>query len=374
MPDDVVNKIVLERLRQDDCRDKGWLLDGYPRTPQQAEVLRDNGLIPDKFISIECPDEVMIERVCGRRLDPVTGQTYHVQFRPAPENDKELQERLVVRPDDTEEKVRGRIGLYRRHAAAIAGFYQAMSRTFDGTRSMDEISQDVIDFCRQQPESRAPRRAPRIMVLGPPGAGKSVQSRLVADKFHCVTVNAEEVLHAATKRPVGLGKEARSFLDANEPLPDDLMSRIFAERLARPDCKERGWLLDGYPRTEAQARSLAEVGGISPSVTVVLEIDADTAVSRLASRRIDPVSGKVYHPEINPATADVAPRLVQRDSDREDVIRAGCSAFAKEAPGIREYLAVNGNVFRVDCAGNKSQQTVCEEVQDLLGRCVRAAP
>ncbi|RVW94981.1 Adenylate kinase 2, chloroplastic [Vitis vinifera] len=102
VPNEIVVMMVRDRLLQPDSQEKGWLLDGYPRSQSQATALKEFGFEPDLFILLEVPEEILVERVVGRRLDPVTGRIYHLKYSP-PENE-EIAARLTQRFDDTEEK------------------------------------------------------------------------------------------------------------------------------------------------------------------------------------------------------------------------------------------------------------------------------
>ncbi|PRQ55836.1 putative adenylate kinase [Rosa chinensis] len=102
VPDEIVVMMVKERLLQPDSREKGWLLDGYPRSSSQAIALKEFGFEPDLFILLDVPEEILVDRVVGRRLDPVTGKIYHLKYSP-PET-PEIAARLTQRFDDTEEK------------------------------------------------------------------------------------------------------------------------------------------------------------------------------------------------------------------------------------------------------------------------------
>ena len=84
VPDDLIIGMVKEKLQSEECRSKGWLLDGFPRTQPQAQAMVSAGIVPEKFILLDVPDEVLIERVVGRRLDPVTNAIYHIKFSPPP--------------------------------------------------------------------------------------------------------------------------------------------------------------------------------------------------------------------------------------------------------------------------------------------------
>ena len=142
VPDEVIIGAVKERLAQSDAQEKGWLLDGFPRTGAQAEALKEAGIEADIFIVLNVPDADLIERVVGRRLDPVTGKIYHLTFSP-PEND-EVRERLTQRSDDTEEKARVRLDAYHSNMGSIRSHYNHINYEVDGTQKKNQIF-DIID-------------------------------------------------------------------------------------------------------------------------------------------------------------------------------------------------------------------------------------
>ena len=108
---------VQDRLNQDDCKTNGWLLDGFPRTPAQAEALASAGVKADCFLFLNVPDEILVERVVGRRTDPETGKIYHMTF--SPPEDEEVLARLEQRSDDTEEKVKVRLEQFHANVDAV---------------------------------------------------------------------------------------------------------------------------------------------------------------------------------------------------------------------------------------------------------------
>jgi len=144
VPDEVVIGIVKERLAQDDCVRRGWLLDGFPRTKPQAEALANAGIHPDRFILLNVPDETLIERVVGRRSDPVTGAIYHLKFAPPP-NDSNVLGRLVQREDDTEEKARFRLSQYYANVQAVIGCYKNIVVQVDGTQAKEQFFSVIKD-------------------------------------------------------------------------------------------------------------------------------------------------------------------------------------------------------------------------------------
>ena len=137
VPDRLVIDLVAERLGSDDCKARGWLLDGFPRTEAQAEALAACGAVVDSFICLEVPDEMLVERVIGRRTDPVTGIIYHTKFDPPPAG--EVAARVTQRSDDTDEKVRVRLSQYHANVRAVESFYAAIKTTVDGTQAKDSV-------------------------------------------------------------------------------------------------------------------------------------------------------------------------------------------------------------------------------------------
>lgn len=127
-----------DRLDSADCKECGWLLDGFPRTPQQAKALADAGVSADCFIYLDVPDDVLVERVVGRRTDPETGKIYHMTFSP-PEDDEVLA-RLEQRSDDTEEKVKVRLEQFHANVDAVKGSYSDISVDIDGTQAPSDVA------------------------------------------------------------------------------------------------------------------------------------------------------------------------------------------------------------------------------------------
>ena len=156
--------MVKNRLAEPDAQSKGWLLDGYPRSESQGRALEKAGIHPELFILLDVrllcsfspplggladapaqvPDDVLIERVVGRRLDPVTGKIYHMTFSPPP---ADLLPRLTVRSDDTEEKARNRLAVHARNVDAVRGMYGSTLIDVDGNRDkrvvFDELASKI---------------------------------------------------------------------------------------------------------------------------------------------------------------------------------------------------------------------------------------
>ena len=140
----------------DEAKKNGWLLDGMPRTKAQCDALETMGLVPNLFLRLDVPDDVMMERACGRRQDPVTRQIYHIKYKKAPT--EEIEKRLIIRSDDTVEKMTNRIAQYHKNMSAVSGSYTEKLVVVDGNRKPTDVFPVVCDAVSSARESR--RTAP----------------------------------------------------------------------------------------------------------------------------------------------------------------------------------------------------------------------
>ncbi|XP_018816173.2 adenylate kinase 2, chloroplastic isoform X5 [Juglans regia] len=137
VPDEIVVMMVKERLLRPDAHKNGWLLDGYPRSSSQATALKEFGFEPDLFILLDVAEDTLVERVVGRRLDPVTGKIYHLKYSP-PETE-EIAARLTQRFDDTEEKVKLRLCTHHQNVEAVLSMYKDITVKVNGNLSKNDV-------------------------------------------------------------------------------------------------------------------------------------------------------------------------------------------------------------------------------------------
>ncbi|MCW8092515.1 adenylate kinase [Alteromonas sp. ASW11-130] len=149
--DDIIIGLVKERIAQDDCKD-GFLLDGFPRTIPQADAMKDAGITIDHVIEFDVPDDVIVERMAGRRVHPASGRVYHVVFNPPQNEGKDdiTGEDLIVRDDDQESTVRKRLGVYHEQTEPLVDYYQAEAEAgncvyhkIDGTQPVAKVKEKL---------------------------------------------------------------------------------------------------------------------------------------------------------------------------------------------------------------------------------------
>jgi adenylate kinase len=180
----------------------------------------------------------------------------------------------------------------------------------------------------------------RLILLGPPGAGKGTQAKFISEKFGIPQISTGDMLRAEIKAGSALGKEAKKVMDAGHLVSDQLIVEMVKKRLARPDCKA-GYLFDGFPRTIPQAEAMKQAG---IAIDYVLEIDVPDAeiISRMSGRRVHPGSGRVYHVKFNPPKAEgrddaTGEALVQRDDDKEETVRERLQVYRKQTRPLIEH-------------------------------------
>jgi len=149
--DDIIIGLVKERIAQSDC-DNGFLLDGFPRTIPQADAMRDAGVVVDHCIEFDVPDDVIVDRMAGRRVHPASGRVYHVTYNPPKVEGKDdvTSEDLIVRDDDKEATVRDRLGVYHTQTKPLVSYYEAAAEQgmcqyhkLDGTKSVEVVKSQL---------------------------------------------------------------------------------------------------------------------------------------------------------------------------------------------------------------------------------------
>ena len=363
VPDELIIGVICDRLKEKDCEVNGWLLDGFPRTKSQADALSAAGMIPDCFVMLDVPEEVLVERVTGRRTDPVTGKIYHMKFNPP--TDDVVIARLVQRSDDTAEKIIVRYREFQSHIDSIKSCYEDKMVRVDGSIAQAAVSKCVsvaIQSSIDKIKSPSSNSILKVIIAGAPAAGKGTQCEMIKSEFGLVHLSTGDILRASVQQGTPLGLQAKAFMDGGQLVPDELIIGVICDRLKEKDCEVNGWLLDGFPRTKSQADALSAAGMI-PDCFVMLDVPEEVLVERVTGRRTDPVTGKIYHMKFNPPTDDVViARLVQRSDDTAEKIIVRYREFQSHIDSIKSCY--EDKMVRVD--GSIAQAAVSKCVSDIL--------
>ncbi|TDB72970.1 adenylate kinase [Micromonospora sp. KC723] len=205
----------------------------------------------------------------------------------------------------------------------------------------------------------------RLVLVGPPGAGKGTQAEFIAAHLAVPKISTGDIFRANVSQGTPLGVEAKRYMDAGKLVPDEVTINMVRDRLAEPDAGE-GFLLDGFPRTTPQAAALdkllADLGG---ALDLVLElvVDDDEVIRRLSGRRTCRGCGKIWHVEFDATTReDICDRcgaeLFQRDDDKPETIAARLREYADKTAPLVDYYGAQGKLVGIDATGPVEDVTV----------------
>lgn len=195
----------------------------------------------------------------------------------------------------------------------------------------------------------------KLVLLGPPGAGKGTQAAMLVEKYGIPQISTGDMLRAAVKEQSPMGIKAKQYMDSGALVPDEVVVGIVQERLQQDDC-QAGFILDGFPRTVAQAdalkASLAELGKNLDAV-VSLDVDTEALVERLTGRRTCGSCGKGFHLKFDPPGADgkcsaCGGGLVHRDDDKEATIRNRMDVYHQQTAPLEDYYRNEGLLKSID--------------------------
>jgi len=198
-----------------------------------------------------------------------------------------------------------------------------------------------------------------IILLGPPGAGKGTQAKMLIDEYQIPQISTGDILRAAVKEGTRLGKEAKSYMDKGELVPDSVVIGIVEERIQEPDCK-KGYMLDGFPRTVPQAEALDDMlGKLSAQIdhVVSIEVANEELVKRLTGRRTCRECGAGYHVMFDPPKVEgicdkCGGELYQRDDDNEETVSSRLNVYESQTLPLIDYYKVKGKIRPIDGVGD----------------------
>ena len=212
----------------------------------------------------------------------------------------------------------------------------------------------------------------RMILMGPPGAGKGTQAKLLNERFNVPHISSGDLLRNAVRRKTAMGLQAKRYMDRGDLVPDEILLGAIEERLGQEDCV-RGFLLDGFPRTLAQADTLAAMlakMGTQIEHAVSIGVPRDELVKRLSGRRTCRECGALYHiiydPPVNAGICNKCNgELYQRDDDQEDTIRARLDVYDRQTAPLLAYYRKNHLLREVDGIGSQDQvfARLLEQVQ-----------
>ena len=216
----------------------------------------------------------------------------------------------------------------------------------------------------------------RLILLGPPGAGKGTQANFIKEKFNIPQISTGDILRAAAKAGTPLGLEAKKVIDAGNLVSDDIIIGLVKDRIKEPDCAN-GFLFDGFPRTIPQAQAMKDIG-ISIDYVVEIQVADSSIIERMSGRRVHLPSGRTYHVVFNPPKVEgkddlTGEDLVQRPDDIEDTVIKRLIVYHDQTKPLVEYYTAwerSGDSLAPKCVsipGTGSVESIRDQIFKALG-------
>jgi len=209
----------------------------------------------------------------------------------------------------------------------------------------------------------------KLIMLGAPGAGKGTQASVICEKYSIPTISTGAIIRAAIREGSKMGQEAKGFIDKGQLVPDETVIGIIDERLKKDDCKN-GFILDGFPRTVAQADALENMG-IAIDYAVSIEVDDSIILERLSGRRECSDCGATYHIKNNPSKLGekcekCGGNLITRPDDQEETIMNRLAVYHESTEILKNYYENRNKLIKIN--GNAKVEEISKEIFSALGR------
>jgi adenylate kinase len=211
----------------------------------------------------------------------------------------------------------------------------------------------------------------RIILLGSPGSGKGTQAQFITEKYRIPQISTGDMLRAAVRAGTPLGIAAKQVMDSGGLVSDDIILGLIKERIVQDDCVN-GFLLDGFPRTIAQAEGLKAMQ-VPIDTVIEIVVDDEAIVKRMAGRRVHLASGRSYHVEFNPPKADgiddlTGEALIQRDDDKEETVRKRLDVYHQQTKPLVDYYSASGSGVNFhSITGIGSVEDITRKLFSILG-------
>ena len=213
----------------------------------------------------------------------------------------------------------------------------------------------------------------KIIMLGAPGAGKGTQAKKIAEKYSIPHISTGDIFRANIKNNTELGKEAKTYMDKGELVPDELVVDLIMDRFKEADCAN-GYVLDGFPRTIPQAEALDKAlaaNNETVDYAINVEVPDENIINRMSGRRACVGCGATYHIEFNPTKVEgicdaCGEKLILRDDDKPETVKNRLSVYHEQTQPLIDYYSKKGVLAEVD--GTQSMENVFNAIVDVLGK------
>lgn len=276
---------------------ESWLLEGFPKTRHQALALSKNKVIPDKIFLMKYSDDIAIEHILGQLKEKYEDEVDEEELIKVAQ---EAMREYHMHIKDVHDLFKNVIHIIDCHGY-VKGYSDEQNKV---SHFVDELSR-LIQMKRMSPDRRL-----RVIIVGPPGSGRSTQAISIAKKYGLVHVSTSNLLKNEIRLKTERGKRIKECFNNSKLVPDEIICSLIEARIKQQDCKLNGWVLDGFPKTIQQITVLKAMK-IKPTRVIILECDKSVCSDRILNRHFDPVTGKIYNMmDQIPTEQDIKNRIV----------------------------------------------------------------
>jgi len=342
VPDEIVVELVKKHLATLEKEKKSYILEGFPKTRVQGLALQRAGIIPDTFLLLNLPEEE-INRSSAKKIQNGEDKWQHIEDKQKAASDYALEYNLNINH--------------------IKEIYKNYFFQIDGQNTEDKLLEEMARLVKYRIRSKAPKRSARVLILGPPGSGRSSIANFVSKKYGFVNVNTAHLLKDLVAKKTEVGRVCLNQIKKGDLVPDDVISSLVTNRLKQPDCQIHGYVLDGFPKTVSQIQLLEDLK-VQPTVIVVLECPDETVFKRLANRRIDPLTGVIYDlsdPNVS-IPYEVNARLQSRPHDDQQVLEKRLARWKELLKVVEQHYSP----YILKVSANMTEKNVLEKIAFYL--------
>lgn len=297
LPEQIAIPLIASRINKSDAIQIGWILEGYPTTRAQALALQAGGILP----------------------------THVLYFTSSSSSPSVPSSTSSPSSASLDESLKSSYDAYKRHGAAVQEVFSPVAHFLDLAADDTKLLTQLRSILHTTPKSHAPKRPLRVILLGPRGSGRHTQASMIAAKYGLVHVNVSALLKDEIRKIPTLAAKTQQYLQNGMLIPDEIVVPLVLDRLLASDTKKQGFILEGFPRTSAQAAALKRAA-IVPNRVVLLTVTEEESRARVVGRRLDQETGDEYNFQAAAQEAAlpsaIRDRLIHAVNDQEHVLEA----------------------------------------------------
>jgi adenylate kinase len=343
IPDSVILEIMMPLIEGLEKKEASYILEGFPRTRVQCLALQRAGVIPDRVVFIR-PSRNEFDLGATEKISELCSHR--------PENQKPVISRAWQE--------------FEYHMNGVRAAYGFQVHEVESSEDIPELSNRIFKIYLAKGRSKGPQKPPCVIVLGPPGSGRTSLAKSLHEKYGLTFISTNQLLRDQINKKTEAGRNAAATINTGERVPDYLIAQLVMNRLQEPDCRINGWVLDGYPKTVDQLQYMREFK-VLPTHVIFLDCPDNLVYERTEKRRLDPTTGEFYSILHLPEDEDIRSRLIQLNEDTHEVVKKRLSSYKESLIKIHsEYSGIS-----ISVKSDQPLSTICDMASEAIEKSIK---